>query len=430
MKARLIACATAALAAAIPAAATEVERHFGDFEHVPQALRPNGVDAIGLNVLPYALAGIGYDSNIYPLRLGARDESDLFWAGAAGVSVRSQEWGPLVLRLDGIYRETSYFTEDTEDISEFDTNLHLGYAPWSGGLLYAEVGYLNDHVDRDDPDERDTVERTDYYTAIAKVGAKQDGEAYFLQLDWRFIDINYNDGDRRNWTPALGIAPFEPLVERDHEEFGWQAIAGWKSSPGMMPYVLLSATRNAYDEHAYPNQLPWTLERPLVNRSADVWRAVAGFRWDLPTGARGDVWAGYVSQDFDLAGLKDVSTFDVGGRLRQPISEPVSAVASLRRTVEETAVPGASAYIETSAKLGLDARLTDAVYLRPALSYTDRDFQAIDRDDDLIGAELQAMWYWRQWLYFGATMGFVSADSDTTNDWDRWSGLVHLNAQW
>ncbi len=167
-------------------------------------------------------------------------------------------------------------------------------------------------------------------------------------------------------------------------------------------YTLKSGTelfvQGAYDWRNYDDRI----DDFGYARNSNGFSLVAGVRGKLGSHFTGEAFAGWLQQDYRDPRLKDVGTFDMGATLDWKGDGGLGGSFRLDRSVEETTLPGASAYIVTSGRLGLrndaSARLSAGV----GLTGTHYDYVGNPRTEFVIGGDVWAKYWLSRNIYIGA----------------------------
>lgn len=181
---------SAAMCVAASAGATDVQHRFADFSKVPAAFAPKGIEAAGVKLTPVVRGETYLDSDALPQRAGSDTDAGARITPEVGFLAEARRY-TFAVNLLGSYDQ--HFMEEDESVLEFDTNLHAAVVPWGGGRMYLDVGYLNDHIDRGDPNDLDGKEPIPQYATPVTIGYRQRGTKLGFHLGAFFTDFNHND---------------------------------------------------------------------------------------------------------------------------------------------------------------------------------------------------------------------------------------------
>lgn len=127
---------------------------------------------------------------------------------------------------------------------------------------------------------------------------------------------------------------------------------------------------------------------------------------------RGEVAVGYIQQSFDEAAFEDVEGYGARAQLEWFASELTTFNVSAGRTIEDTPVIGAGAFLATSAAVGVDHELLRNVILNGRLTWGRDEYEDIDREDTRFGASAGATYLINRNFGVNATISTLDTQSE------------------
>jgi hypothetical protein len=121
-----------------------------------------------------------------------------------------------------------------------------------------------------------------------------------------------------------------------------------------------------------------------IKRDSQGWEVMAGVALDLGGVTYGNVFAGYMSQDYDDPTLKTVDGVGFGGDITWNPTRLTTVQFAIARTVEESTLNGAAGALSTRFRADVDHELLRNVILSANAEYENNDYEGISRDDDII----------------------------------------------
>ena len=172
-------------------------------------------------------------------------------------------------------------------------------------------------------------------------------------------------------TPAVGGGTILE-VNRNRDVSDGYLDLGYQFSPGYQIFA-----RGTWNERDY--------SLAISNfRNSSGYEAVTGLRAQITHLIDGQVYVGYLSQDYKT--FSTVAGLDYGLQLNWAVTQLSTITANVSRSIEETDELGASSYFATTASFGLAHKLTRSVTLNADVSYTNNDYRGVTRNEDIYSA--------------------------------------------
>jgi len=304
-----------------------------------------------------------YDDNIFATKDGKT--SDYATVIGPHLFVHS-DWEKHYVRMQAHYdgvRFRSNQKENTDDLwfsgegrYDFtqDTNVF-------GGLLAGRL-----HEDRSSPDDVNGSEPTIYYERRVYGGGSHQVGKTTLRAGATFEQTRFDD------------TPTSSGIDINNSDRDWDHITAgpslsYKLNDTFVPYIQALA-----DIRDYRSQF----DDAGVDRDSAGYHVLAGTEFRVSGALDGKVFSGYQQQNYDDAALKDVGVLMVGGDLRWRLVPSTQINMWVDRSVEETSLTGASAYVYSAFGGSVNHSLTDDLDLIFRASYGVSDFVGAGREDD------------------------------------------------
>lgn len=360
---------------------------------------PLGIHAGSFLIFPSVGVEEQYQTNIY---YTPSDETDDFITRILpGVTAQST-WSNHSLRLQtgadvGIYADNSdedyqdYFVDGTGRIDiRRSTNLTLN------------AGYAHDHESRASPDDPGTGKeptQIDIYSAAARfyhtfgrINARLTGTA---------TRFTYDDVD-------LAAGPGKLINhDRDRNEYTGALRVGYEIVPSYEAFV-----QGTYNVREYDGDETGT----GINKDSHGYEVAAGVALDLTGVLFGELFVGYLSQDYDSSSLDDFSGVGGGGQLTWNVTRLTTITGTASSAVRETDVAGASGSLVTAGEINVDHELLRNLLIGADARVTRDDFEGISRVDWIYGAGADATYLINRYLSAGIDYTFEKRDSDANGE--------------
>ncbi len=178
----------------------------------------------------------------------------------------------------------------------------------------------------------------------------------------------------------LGNGSSLDLSDRDHTLVDGRLRLGYEISPALIPFVEVRGGRNFYDN---------TRDAAGYERSSWTYGGRSGVQLDLGEKLRGELGAGYERVEYDDARLTALDGFTIDGRTVWSPQRGTDLELALRTTLQDSATPGESGWVEYTATATLTHQLRHSLVGRLTGGATERVFpQGPDETTWLTGAGL------------------------------------------
>jgi hypothetical protein len=260
---------------------------------------------------------------------------------------------------------------------------------------------------------------TAYNQSTANVGYFQTFNRFNVRLDGRFDNYNFfNNG----LGPAQGVIPNS---DRNRNEFREALRFGYQFSPGYEIWVRGSLNQRQY----------FQLDTFGLDRSSNGFDIVGGMIIDLGGITAVEIFAGYLQQTYVSGQFSTIRTptFGLIGYWN-PI-RGVWVKPFIRRTVDDSALQGTAAYINTSAGVDVNYHVLANVRLDGHADYGVADYTALssgtsNQYDQYFTFRAGVQYLPTPNFYVGPTYQFIHRTSNQFNaDYDQNVIMLRLGAR-
>ncbi len=371
--------------------AQELERE----NTVADRMRP-GLDAVGMplggfRLFPSLGLGLVYNDNVFAS--SALEQSDTVMRLQPELKLSSESSRHrAAIGVEADFARYSDF--DGEDFDDFDVyamgGIEIGKRRLQAGLRHSDL-----HENRASADDARGLEPTEF--TVDKIT----GAYIWRPGRWMGkVDAGYR---RFEFDDTLTLAGPISNADRDRKVTELGLRLAREMSPNYALYAQAQSNQIEYDQQ---------FDRDGFERSSDGFSAVVGALLDFSGQTFGEVFAGYLRQDYDdlRFGRADGPTF--GGKVTWNVTGLTTLIFSGSRRIDSTTIVGAAG-IETT-EFGFEAyhELLRNLILNLDLSLANEDFDGIDRDDDLKRFLFGGKYLMNR--YLNLEFGYIYRDRDTS----------------
>lgn len=152
-------------------------------------------------------------------------------------------------------------------------------------------------------------------------------------------------------------------------------------SPATAVFGQLTANTRDYDDTGAPG---------VLSRDSDGYEALAGVNFEISAVSRGEIAAGYVSQDFD--NYDSIDGFAARGLLEWFPTQMTTVTLTGARAVEDSGIAFSGGYMSSSAGVRVDHELRRNVILSANATVARDEYEGIDREDERVGVSVSGTW--------------------------------------
>jgi hypothetical protein len=333
-----------------------------------------GIRAGAFIVKPELKLGTEYNDNIYATK--SSKKSDWITTVAPKVDVRSN-WTRHSLGLNAGLKGGIYSSESDENYIDGHIFLDGRMDILRESFLSANAGFQRLHEERGSPDsvgawkEPAVYYRTTgglaYYHGIGKVSVSTGVD--IVNLDYSRVKLDAGGSDK--------------LRDRDRNTYTVMGRIAYELTPDVQPFITARYNWRNYEKK----------DRNFdEKRDSEGYRIGVGTGFDLGGVTSGEIFAGYMNQDYD--NIKDISGFWYGMNLLWNVTEMTSIQANVLSSVKETTSADASGIDGVDAGIRIDHELLRNLLVGAFFDYTHDSYKGISRTDKSysVGPRLTYLW--------------------------------------
>ena len=322
-------------------------------------------------VTPTLGTAAAFDSNVFAAPRGER--SDAFFSLLPAVDIES-DWPihAVSLRAQGEFRRYATFGRENIGNASLAGTGRLDLAP--NAYLLAGGGYQLLHEDRGALVPVQGVQPTQFSVTSGKAGIVIETVPVGLRLDATVDSHSY-----RNVSLFGGAVVTE--TARDRIVYALQPRLSYQVLPDYDAFLRAVVNRRQYNNTREPDGL----ERSSLGTGASIGSAFA-----LPRFAAGELYLGFLAQNYDSKAAKQIVAVDFGGNMEWRPWEPTSLRFNLTRSVEESAMLGSAGYLQTALRLGVEHEAVPRMVVLGSIGYINADFSGPVGSSNLYQAKFGA----------------------------------------
>ena len=194
--------------------------------------------------------------------------------------------------------------------------------------------------------------------------------AYSLSRVRLSARVDYSNFDYDNGVTSAGAPVYQK--DRDYGIVSGTFRAEYATLPGASIFANLVVN----------HQQNYNLLSTDASRTGSGYEMTVGSNFDVTRLIRGEVFVGYVEQDFDDSRYKTVSGVSVRGYVEYFPTQLTTVTLSSSRVPVDSVIIGAGAYLDTAVTLRVDHELLRNFLLFGSVGYENDDYSGIHRTDD------------------------------------------------
>lgn len=308
--------------------------------------------------------------NLYAEHDQTRDDQLFGLSANLGLNAGSEE---LQWNANAGFESGRYDTYNSENYDDYWLNTGVQRKFDKNTQLNLGLGYNRGHEERSSPDLPVAATSpteygvTDFYGLFSHTGT---------DLGWRLAgaieSYNFRDNDT-----ASGLILNNSDRDRLQSTLGLRV--NLRPHQAISPFAQVSLDQRNYDD---------AVDDYGFERDSDGYRLNLGLSARLTPSLSTEAFVGQLYQNYDDARFDTLNTLDFGGRLSWQATPATRLNLSLKRSVEETSLAGASGYLVTGLAGQIATRITPRDELSAGLYLAHEDYQELDRTDRLLAATL------------------------------------------
>lgn len=320
------------------------------------------------------------------------------WIAAAGPSFRLRsDWNRHFFESEATFRAIRYFENGDDDQNNAYFSMRGQYDVSRALTVNGRVALESDHEDRGDPDAANGREPTPTRRYIARLEGEYRPSHVMARLSADLVRYDFSDVARANNTPINND-------DRDRTRAVLTGRLGYEYLPETDAFIEVSVNRVDYavdaDDFGY-------------RRSSTGQRFVVGTEVDFTGVTVGEVYLGWMRQDFEDERLETVSALDAGGRVRWNATNLTTVTMALTRTIDDVTNAGAAARQTTTGRIDVDHEFLRNLTANAYVSFSEADYQGIDIVDDTLMAGLRVEYLVNRHAKLGVRYDFRDRTSNS-----------------
>jgi hypothetical protein len=339
---------------------------------VDPAYQAKGIPLGGpFRLYPFLNLGVSYDDNVF--RTPAAQEEDFFFT-IAPTAVLDYETSVAKVDLFGQANIYQYAKLTSVNTTNYDFGLQGRYEIVRSSRVSGGVRFRQLSEPLSSPNVVGFQSEPTQYTDFGANGAW----SYKPNRLGVILAVSYDQFDFLA-TPLNGGGVLGNK-DRNNDLLRGSIDVGYDFSPGYETFMRFTYNNNPYER---------TLDRSGTHRSSHGYQADAGVRLLLGNLVQGELYAGYISQNYDQAQakpLRDVSGLDFGANVTWYPTDLMTVRLGASRSFQNTTLAGAAAGDDKNVSLSADYSLTRQIVLRASTAYDDISYKGTSplREDQTI----------------------------------------------
>lgn len=357
-----------------------------------EARDPGGYEWRGFRVFPTFELSEKYDSNIFATQANA--QHDWITILSPGLRINS-DWERHALNFWTGADIGFYARNPSENYQDFWVGTSGRYDIDNTANLFGDIQFAREHEERSSPDDVFGRNPTVYYQTDGTLGVLKRWGDWIVRVGGTFTRLDFNDSPTR----------FASINndDRDRTMFTAGGRLGWNFQRGWQIFVQGAADIRDYDVRRDDNGL---------HRDSNGFNAAAGLAFQLAPRIVGEIYGGYLVQDYHDRSLPDAQGLDFGLNVQYRASGRTLLTLFASRSIEETTLAAASAYLSTVFGGRIDYRATQQVTLTGRAFFDRADYQGIARNDDTYNLSFRARYQLTRQFYAAAEYGYRRRNSN------------------
>jgi hypothetical protein len=331
--------------------------------------RAPGMRVGGAIVTPSLDMTGSYDSNVFAAR--SHGHSDWFAGLLPGLDIDS-DWSrhSFSLKAQGEFRQYATFSREDVNNASVAATGRIDLAPNAYVLTAGSYQLL--HEDRGALVPVNGISPTPFSVTSGRGGFVIEPAPLGLRLDATIDSYAYD-----NVRLFGGMIARE--TARDRIVYALEPRISYQILPQYDGFVRAVVNRRQYNSTREPDGLA----RSSMGYAADI-----GTSLKLPGFAAGELYLGYLAQNYDARLAKRIAAVDFGGNVEWHPSAATALRINLARSIEESAMLGSQGYLQTAVRLGVEHEVIQRVILVGSVSYSNADFAGATGTSNLYGLRL------------------------------------------
>ncbi len=345
---------------------------------------------------PELTAEESYNDNIYAVQTGKAGDSI---TDAKPAVVATSDWGNHALNFFASGDLGRYARYTSENFNDYDVASNGRLDITRGNYLWGGIDYSKSHEARGTPDDLNNGVKPVVYTeTVGQLGFTHDVSRISATVGTEVRDFNYSNGSTSGGT----------VIEQDARnrlEYGTGIRLAYEIIPGYKAFIKGTGNIVSYENKALLN-----------NRNSYGFSADTGTAIEITGKLKGEIYVGYLDQEYDNSAYRAVSGFDGGGKLTWNVTGLTKIEAGGLRSINETLYLQAYSFIDTSVFCSIEHDLTRDVKLLARAGYDDYQYEGINQDDRVYLLSTGARYLINKNIMLKADYSYGQRDSNVPNN--------------
>jgi hypothetical protein len=212
--------------------------------------------------------------------------------------------------------------------------------------------------------------------------------------------------DVRTYDYEDALTVFNVIVDQDNRDRTITSLTGRADvaiSPATALFVQATTNERDYETAA-------SIIQPA--RDSDGYEILAGANFEVGAVMRGEIAAGYISQDFEDVSYDDIDGFGARAQLEWFPTQLTTVAGFASRTIEDSGLSGSGGYLSTAVGARVDHELMRNVLLNAEVSLSRDEYDDIDREDERFQASIGGTYLLNRNLGVSLSAGRFEQTSD------------------
>lgn len=346
-----------------------------------------------------------YDSNIFATETSTKED---MITKVAPALVLESNWNNHVLKFNASGDVGAYSDNSRENYGDYTVGASGRLDVLKETYILGSASASRLHEDRGSPDARTNADSpTEYTQNDASLSFMRNLRRLSFNLTGDYSGLNYDNGQTSTGTVIINN-------DRDRDQYKGTVRVGYEIIPDYQAFVRSSINKRSYDLDVDQNGF---------DRDSKGYEVVGGTAINLGGKTKGEVFAGYMSQDYDSVSLEDASGAQFGGDILWNATGLTSVKIGILRGIEETTTASSSSYTATTYSVGLQHEVAYNVLAGIDASYSTNEYEsttATPREDELFGAGAELRYLLNRNASVVGRYDYTNRDSNVVNqDYDR-----------
>ncbi|MDA0967545.1 MAG: outer membrane beta-barrel protein [Proteobacteria bacterium] len=342
------------------------------FENTLPSYRAEGVTVGSFNLRPELTVEEQFNDNIFSTE--NNEEEDFITVIKPGLSLKS-DWSRHSLNTYANANIGLYNDNDSENYEDFAIGLNGRLDVLRETFITAGVDYKDRHENRGSPDNNiNSIHPTEYDEFTSNIGIYRGVRKVSVRLNGEFKNLDFDDGVTSSGANIDND-------NRDRDQYRTSIRVGYEFMQDYEAFI-----RAVYDSRFYD-------DTTTLNRNSDGYEISVGSSVNITGTIRGDIYLGYMQQEYDDASLNKIGGIDYGAELFWNATPLTQVQAGIERVVEETSLANLSGYISTAYNVSVEHELRRNILLGANAAFITNDYESSsinEREDDFFVAVTEA----------------------------------------